>query len=282
MLNLPYSKDRKMNLKQDIEFYDINFWFGENYLSEKYTLNEKNIIEVLLKRKETSNIGFTLLSNFLSYFYNPKIGNDQTSKLISMDEFKKAGAFGALFMEQDFFYNPDSFENWLQKNYENGFRILRIFPKTHKYPFEISMFNPFYEVLNSFNFPVMISIDELDITGNKNIEWDKIADIADVYDNMPIIIDGGQSKELMFNCFILSLLNNTSNVYFETHNLLGFNQIEDLANFKGSRRLIFGSNHPVFDGNMGVSRILNSSLGIKDKSRIASLNIKNIIENIII
>jgi hypothetical protein len=271
-----------MNLKQDIEFYDINFWFGENQLSEKHTFDEKSTVEMLLKRKETGNIDSTLLSNFLSYFYDPKIGNDQTSKLISRADFKKAGAFGALFMEQDFFYNPDLFESWLKKSYENGFRILRIFPKTHKYPFEISMFNPFYEVLNSFNFPVMISIDELDITGNKNIEWDKIADIADVYDNMPIIIEGGQSKELMYNCFILSLLNNTSNVYFETHNLLGFNQVEDLANFKGSDRLIFGSSHPVFDDRLGLSRILNSSLDIKDKSKIASLNFKNIIGNIII
>jgi hypothetical protein len=271
-----------MNIKQDIEFFDVNFWFGENYLSEKYTLNEQKTIELILKRKESGNVGFTLLSNYLSYFYDPKIGNEQTSKLISGDEFKKAGVNGALFMEPDFFYNPDGFESWLKKNYEIGFRILRIFPKTHKYPFEISMFNPFYEVLNSFNFPLMLSMDELDITGNKNIEWDKIADIADVYDNMPLIVEGGQSKELMFNCFILSLLNNTSNVYFETHNMLGFNQIEDLANFRGSGRLVFGSCYPVFDENLGISRILNSSLDIKDKIKIASLNFKNIIENIII
>ena len=99
-----------MNLKQDIEFYDIDFWFGENYVSEKYSLNEKRTIEVLLKRKESGNIGFTLLSNFLSYYYDPKIGNSQTSQLISSKEFKKAGAFGALFMEQDFFYNPAHFE----------------------------------------------------------------------------------------------------------------------------------------------------------------------------
>src|SRR5680860_1492894 len=248
-----------MNLIQDIEFYDIDFWFGENFLSQKYSLTEKRTIEVLLKRKESSNITFTLLSNFLSYFYDPKLGNKQTSQLISSKEFQKAGAFGALFMEPDFFYNTGLFEGWLKRNYEKGFRILRIFPKTHKYPFEISMFNPFYEVLNSYNFPLMIGLDELDITGNKNIEWDKIADIADVYDNMPIIIDGGESKELMYNCYILSLLNNTSNVYFETHNLLGFNQIEDLSNFKGSGRLIFGSCYPFFSDCLGVSRILNSS-----------------------
>lgn len=271
-----------MSVKYDIEFFDTNFWFGENYISEKSTSGLKDTIRLLLKRKETCKISLTVLSNYLSYFYDPKKGNEQTLKLISSDELKNTGTAGALFMEQDFFYDPGGFKDWIRKNYEKGFRILRIFPKMHQYPFEVSLFNSFYEVLNSFNFPVMISLDELDITGNKNIEWDKIAEIADVYDNMPIIIDGGQSKELMYNSFILSLLCNTSNVYFETHNLLGFNQVEDLAGFKGAGRLLFGSCHPVFDCGMAVSRILNSGLTAKDKLKIASLNFKNIIENIII
>lgn len=271
-----------MNTEKNIEFFDINFWLGENYISKKYTLFEEDACEILLKRKEDNKINFTLISNFLSYFYNPKAGNDLTSELIAKDEFKQAGASGVLFMEQDFFFNPGGFESWLHKRYERGFRLLKLLPKTHKYPFELSLFNPFYEILNSYNFPVMINIDELDITGNKNIEWDKLAEIADLYDNMPIIIEGGQSKELMYNCYLLSLLNNTSNIFIETHNLLGFNQIEDLANFKGADRLIFGSYYPFFNDNLAVSRILNSGLDIKDKAKIASLNFKGIIDNIII
>ena len=271
-----------MSIETNIDFFDINFWFGENYLSEKYTLSEKKTSEVLLKRKEQKNIKFTLISNFLSYFYDPEIGNNLTSDLIYRDEFKQAGASGTLFMEQNCFFNPKVFDNWLKKKYEKGFRLLKILPRTHKYPFELSLFSTFYEILDSCNFPVMISIDELDITGNKNIEWDKIAKIADLYENMPIIIDGGQSKELMYNCYLLSLLNNTSNVYIETHNLLGFNQIEDLAKFGGADRLIFGSYQPFFDDSLAVSRIINSGLDLKDKNKIALLNFKNIIDNIII
>jgi len=269
-------------MEKNIEFFDINFWFGENYLSHKYTLFEEDAAKILQKRKKENNINFTLISNFLSYFYSPAVGNDLTSELIKKDEFKEAGAAGTLLMEQEWFYHPDDFENWLIKRNKSGFKLLRLFPKTHKYPFELSLFAPFYEILNSYNFPIMISIDELDITGNKNIEWDKIAEIADMYENMPIIIEGGQSKELMYNCFLLALLNNTSNVYIETHNLLGFNQIEDLADFKGSDRLIFGSYYPFFDDNLAVSRIINSNLDVKDKAKIASINIKRIIDNIII
>ncbi|MDD5659093.1 MAG: hypothetical protein PHR39_03650 [Actinomycetota bacterium] len=271
-----------MTTKTSINFFDLNFWFGENYLSQKYSLSEKKTLEILSKRKKQKNITFTLISNFLSLFYDAEIGNKLTAKLINQTEFMQAGASGILFMEQNYFFNPGEFGKWLKRSYEKGFKLLKISPKTHKYPFELSLFSYFYEIMDSCNFPLMISIDEIDITGNKNIEWDKIAKIANLYDNMPVIIDGGQSKELMYNCYLLSLLNNTSNVYFETHNLLGYNQIEDLADFKGADRLVFGSCYPFFDDSLAVSRIVNSGLDEKGKNKIALLNLKKIIDNIII
>ncbi len=202
--------------------------------------------------------------------------------MINKSEFLETGALGVLFMEQDYFFNPRGFGNWLKKNYDNGFRLLKISPKTHKYPFESNLFSYFYEVLDSCNFPLMINLEELDITGNKNIEWDKIADIANIFENMPIIIEGGQAKELMYNSYLLLLLNNTSNIYIETHNLLGFNQIEDLAASNGEDRLIFGSGYPIFSDELAFSRIINSNLDEKIKNKIAYFNIKNIIDNIVI
>jgi len=271
-----------MDIEKNIEFFDVNFWFGENYISKKLTIFEEDAIKILLERKKSKNIISTLVSNFLSFFYSPTIGNDLTNQFLKNEKLQEAGVMGVLFMEQDFFYNPENFEKWLIKSYKNNFKILRLLPSTHKYPFESSLFANFYEILNSYNFPIIISIDELDITGNKNIRWDELTKIADMYENMPIILDGGQSKELMYNSFLLSLLNNTSNIYIETHNLLGLNQIEDLANFKGAERLIFGSYFPFLDDNLALGRIINSNLDFKQKSKIASINIKNIIDNIII
>jgi len=265
---------------ENIEFYDTNFWFGENNISRKYTVFGEDLIHKLLKRKNENNIKNTIIFNFLSYFYDAETGNNDTLRLIEKDEFKDVGAKGALFMEQRFFFCPNDFEKWLIDRVKNGFVVLRLLPKTQKYPYEPSLFKPFYEILNEHNFPIIISIDELDITGNKSIEWDKIKEIADKFENIPIIVDGGQSKELMYNCFLLSFLNSTKNIYIETHNLLGFNQVEDLARFKSASRLIFGSYYPFFDDEMAVSRIINGGLNNHEKTKIASINIKNIIDKI--
>lgn len=63
-------------------------------------------------------------------------------------------------MEQDYFSEPGSFKEGLLSRYRHGFRVLRLFPKSHKYPFEAALFSKFYHILNYFNFPVMIGIDE--------------------------------------------------------------------------------------------------------------------------
>ncbi len=39
-----------------IKFYDINFWIGENLFSERLTVNDNNLKEMLKERKNRFNI----------------------------------------------------------------------------------------------------------------------------------------------------------------------------------------------------------------------------------
>jgi len=126
----------------------------------------------------------------------------------------------------------------------------------------------------------MISLDEIDITGNKNIEWEKILEIAGKYNNIPIIIDGGASKELMFNSFLFSLLKNSQNIYLNIHNLLAIDQIEDLTGISGADRLLFDSNFPYYETHLSVGRLINSSISKENKEKISNLNIQNIFKGI--
>ena len=263
-----------------MKFYDINFWIGENLLSERLTVNDNNLKEILKERKNRFNIVVTTVTHFISLFYYPKIGNDILSNLLSTVNGETPNAKGALVMEQEYFAYPDSFEEGLKKRYRQGFRILRLFPKSHKYPYDNRCFKKFYEVLNYYNFPVMINLDEIDITGNKSIEWEKILEIAETYKNLPIIIDGGNSKELMYNSYLSTLLKNSLNIYINTHNLFAVNQIEDLSKIAGSGRLIFDSYFPYYSTNLSIGRILSSSLDEVDKKNIANSNIKKIFNNI--
>ena len=272
------SKDHK--IAKAVQFHDINFWTGENFLSKRLTISDSSLKKILKERKSKFNIVGTTVTHFISLFYYPKEGNDAVAKLVSTINKEVSGVNGALVMEQDYFAHPDNFGEGLRKRYKQGFRLLRLFPKSHKYPYDSRCFREFYEVLDYYKFPVMISLDEIDVTGNKNIEWEKILEIAETYKNLPIIIDGGNSKELMYNSYLMVLLRNSSNVYVDTHNLFAINQIEDLSQIAGSDRLIFDSYFPYCSTILPVERIRNSSLGEVEIENIANLNIRRIFKNI--
>ncbi len=272
------SKDHK--IAKAVQFHDINFWTGENFLSKRLTISDSSLKKILKERKSKFNIVGTTVTHFISLFYYPKEGNDAVAKLVSTISKEVSGVNGALVMEQDYFAHPDNFGEGLRKRYKQGFRLLRLFPKSHKYPYDSRCFREFYEVLDYYKFPVMISLDEIDVTGNKNIEWEKILEIAETYKNLPIIIDGGNSKELMYNSYLMVLLRNSSNVYVDTHNLFAINQIEDLSQIAGSDRLIFDSYFPYCSTILPVERIRNSSLGEVEIENIANLNIRRIFKNI--
>ncbi len=269
-----------IDLKTGIKFYDINFWIGENYLSKKFTNPDTLLAKIIGERKDKYNIIGTLITHFISYFYYPRIGNDIVSGLLSNDDTMDFDLAGMMVMEQDYFHEPESFEKGLLSRYKQGFRALRLFPRSHKYPFEVLGFGKFYKILNHYSFPIMISLDEIDITGNKNIEWEKIIEISGKYRDIPIIIDGGNSKELMYNSFLFSLLKNSQNIYLNTHNLLAMNQIEDLVHIGGPDRLLFDSYFPYYETHLSVGRLENSSISNEDKKKIAGLNIQNIFKQI--
>ncbi len=269
-----------IDLETGTKFYDINFWIGENNYSEKLTIPDNSLKKLLSDRKKNFNITGNLITHHISFFYYPRVGNDILTNTIADEDLNEYELSGAMAMEQDYFSEPAGFEKGLKSRYQQGFRILRLFPRTHKYPFENGGFGKFYRVLNSHRFPVMISLDEIDITGNKNIEWERVLEIAARFTNIPFILDGGTSKELMFNSYLFSLLGSSENIYLTTHNLLAMDQLEDLVGAGGEKRLLFDSNFPYLETHLSVGRIVSSGLSLENKSRIAGLNIKDLFKGI--
>ncbi|MBM3709273.1 MAG: hypothetical protein FJW61_02470 [Actinobacteria bacterium] len=264
----------------DLKFYDINFWIGENPLSAKLSIREQNLVKILDARKKNFKIEGTAILHFKAFFLNPRLGNDIVANLLSTIDKETLDVSGVMFMEQDYFTSPEHFKGNIVKRFNQGFRIIAFFPKTHKYPFEANCCREFYEVLNYYNFPMVINLDEIDITGNKNIEWDKLLIIADKFPNMPIIIDGGLSKELMYTSYLSLLIKNSSNIYINIHNLFAMNQIEDLTKYASADRLIFDTYFPYYDTYISTERLINSTLDNSEKEKIAILNIKKIFHEI--
>jgi predicted TIM-barrel fold metal-dependent hydrolase len=125
----------------------------------------------------------------------------------------------------------------------------------------------------------MIDLKQLDITGNKYFAIGDIENLLNKYSRIPLILECSL-KMLMFNRLIFPLLDKYNNLYIETSNLLLVNQIEDIVDKFGSKRLIFGTNYPFLDIEFSIGRLLLSDLDESSKDDISFGNINNILNNI--
>lgn len=262
-----------------INFFDTNYWVGEYSQTKENILSSNDLTKSLLERKKIYNILGTALSHFNSIF-SPETGNDSISELLIKKDITSYDMYGVLTFEMNYLIHQESFKESLIKRYMQGFKIIRLCPKTQKYSIGISGFKKFYEVLNYYKFPVFVGLGELDITGNKDIEWDKIYRVADKFKNIPIIIDGQDLKLNFFNSYLIPLLEKCKNIYVNMHRLIGVNQIEILSEKIGSEKIIFDSYYPYMHTNLFTARLLNSFLNENEKKNIASLNIKKIFNDI--
>lgn len=255
---------------------DCCCFFGVNSISPGLSVNEENIIAYHDALATVSNSSTIIVTNLLSVFYDPIEGDNRISELFKRQNFLK----GCMVFPNYFIGNEDDFEKYLVGRFREGFKILRLYPKSHKYSISPWAFKDILRILKKYAFPVLISLDELDITGNKAIDWDIIFSIAGEYPRIPFILDGGSSKELMFTGYFFQLLKSAKNVFLESHNLLGFNQVEDIVKKTDSSRILFGSNYPVYPEHLAAKRILFSRLSLEARKNIIAGNLDRLINNI--
>jgi predicted TIM-barrel fold metal-dependent hydrolase len=255
---------------------DCCIWYGVHYLNEELSFGIKDIEQAVKIFGQYSLEANLILSSYQSLFHDPLEGDCELESII----YESKHLSGVLIFPNSFITDYSKFKKYLTKKYKNRFKILRLCPKTHKYLIDPIFFDKVYKMLNGYNFPVIINLEELDLTGNKAINWKLLYDVHSKYPNIPIIIDGGNSKELMFNGYFYQLLENTDNIFIESHNLLGFDQLEDIVNKFGSQRLVFGSYLPHYSGHLSINRILYSRLTDTEKENILYKNMEKIFEGI--
>ncbi len=264
-------QNKKMNV------IDCNAWYGENSLNRNLSVDISNLKKYISLLKSIVESPKVLISSFYSLQCDPIEGDVKLKEIL---ELLKPDFFGNLIFPNYFIICKKEFKKYLLEMYSFGFRCIRLFPKMHKYLIDDWAFDYFLSILNDLRFPTMISLDELDITGNKAINWEIIYRIATKFNDIPFIIDGANSKELMFSGYFHQILSKTKNVYLETHNLLGFNQIEELTESFTSSRLILGSYFPIYPELLSIERIKLARISDDDKLKILFSNLNKILSDI--
>jgi uncharacterized protein len=256
-----------------MEFFDINCWVSHGIIEE--SLKEKSV-KSLFTLFLKNNITKAILSNNLSISYDWNIGNNDLLSFRGLSQNKNV-FFG-------FVLTPDAFHQFVFSDYmksafEKSVRIFRIFPKSHLFYINDYYMRKIYREMAGANFPLMLDLKELDITGNKYFAIDDLRILLGENKKLPVILETSL-KQCMFNRFYFPLMEEFENLYLEVSGMLLMDQIEHYVEKFGSERLIYGSNFPNTSLEVNTSRIESADIDKSSKENIAGKNILRLLENI--
>ncbi len=159
----------------------------------------------------------------------------------------------------------------LDKMLERKMVIARMFPKAHKFQLRKWLVDGVLSELERRHVPLML--------WHMQIEWDELAEIAEEYPNLPIIIEGSDQKTVYYAQSVMGLCEKYKNVHLEMHNFTHYDFFHYALKYIGADRLIFGSRSPFNDMNVPLYQILMNA-NEEERKLILSGNIKRLISEI--
>lgn len=256
-----------------MEFFDVNCLVEKSLFEDKDSGSKPgNFFSAMAE----NNIKKAVLTNRLSISYDWKAGNNAILSFKGLKE--KENIFYSFVLTPDV-YHEFNFSDYLSNVYKNKVRLFRIFPKSHLFYFNDYYMRKIFNEMAEVNFPLMLDLKELDITGNKYFAIDDLKILLSEHKELPVILETSL-KQCMFNRFYFPLMEEFENLYLEVSGMLLMDQIEHYVGKFGSERLIFGSNFPNTNPEVNTSRIESADIDKSSKENIAGKNISRLLDKI--
>lgn len=229
-------------LKQESKIFDINC-----YLS--YYYDKEDILEDVITPPEqllNEGIGKLVLTNKRSitnqsYEY---ANNELFSRVATNDAF-----YAAPVIVPEMNLAGKDFSKILDDMIRKKAVILRMFPQFYKHSMKKWQIGDILQKMQERRIPLML--------WHTQIEWDDIAEIAENYPKLPVILEGSDQKTIYYVRYFMGLCERYENIYLEMHNFTQYGFLPYLLEHVGYERLLFGSYSPYNDMNGVLHMIFN-------------------------
>jgi len=109
------------------------------------------------------------------------------------------------------------------------------------------------------------------------IPWNDIADLCDLYPNVPIIVTRLGCGD---NRYLFPLMKRCRNLYFEISYYAAHLGLEGIAKRFGAKRMLFGTDAPVHAPACPIGMLYYSGLTEEEKADVAGGNLERLIGEI--
>ena len=246
------------NEKRDaLGFFDLNVWW--DFTSDKqfikpvdFTQFKSDLVALYIKR--------AVITSHEALRYEPVIGNEALSGHIK----DSPDLYGCMILVPEI----ENIEAYIDKKLAERFVSARLFPKIMRHSMKKWLIGDILDHLQRRRVPLILWHSE--------VSWDLYESLAVEYPDLPIIIDGCETKLLYHNRNYVPLIRKYPNIYLETHNLALAGEIAYLAAEVG-HKLIYGSYYPYNTPNASMLNLTTGEISDEIGQLIVSGNLDRLI-----
>jgi hypothetical protein len=151
-------------------------------------------------------------------------------------------------------------------------RGVRLFPKSHRYPFTPWVVGDLCAWCIEFRVPLFVWHVEND--------WRDLFATAAEFPELTIVVETQWQKILYHNRVLYNLLDRCQNVLVEISNFAGQDFLQHGVQQFGAERFLFGSFLPVSDPYVPLGMVVDSGLTEKEQERIARGNLERLVQGV--
>lgn len=245
----------------ETDIFDTDIWWAPNFDQGFICFSDWD------KQVEDYNrLGLKrgIVTNQKSMLYDPWIGNRETAELIRGRE----GLYGGMVVVPEMGYCADKGEGYVRGMMEQGMVAARLFPKTYIHSMEEYAVGPILDTLEKLGMPLMLWHTEA--------TWDDMDRICGNHPGLNVIVEGHDRKLLYHGRDYVGLMRKHRNFFVETHNLILFNDFENLRELCGCDQLLYGSYYPFMTPYFSLYPVMQAVIPEEDRQKILSGNAKRI------
>lgn len=247
-----------------LEFMDINLWIGPK-IEESFT--EIPTSKELITTAKRHSIDGGIISHTSGFLYEARFGNE---KILASDF--PEGFYSGITIVPELFFDEKDGRNYLKNAIEQGTRLARMFPKSGNFDFRPWNAGKMIEGLCEYCLPLMV--------WQTQINWDDVDAVCTAFPDLQLIIEGHPQKIMYHNRRFYTLLEKHRNLKLESHNVIGFQSVEEIVKHFGADRLVFGSFLPYWDPDATMMAVTHARISDEAKKKIAHGNLMQLLDSV--
>lgn len=250
------------DLKKNKEIFDINCYM---------TYYADDVLEDTIPEPETylnEGVNRLVLAHSRGKTEDYALANDELLKRVATND----AFYASPVIVPEMNMAGNKFADKLDYFIGNKAVILRTFPKALKHSMKKWQMGDIFAAMQERKMPLMV--------WHTQVDWDTIAEIAEAYPKMPIIIEGSDQKTIYYVRDVMGLCERYKNIYLEMHNFTQYRFLPYALEHVGSDRLLFGSFSPYNDMN-GVLYMIDQHTDEKTRTQILSKNFERLMSEIV-